>query len=91
MKLPQDYGPEDYLSWTRNPITEAFFNSLDADRLMLMELWAKKQFVGDTPEQTQFLNTEALAKVTTLGEILLNVEESIEEARQEIKRRNEEQ
>jgi hypothetical protein len=90
MKLPSDYGPEDFLGWLRNPITQAFLQGLDADRLMLMELWAKKRFVGENADQSLFLNAEALAKVATIDEILLNLEESEAEAQKEIKRRQQE-
>ena len=82
MNLPNDYGPADFLTWVHDPLTKAFLQSLADDRLAIMQAWARKQFVGDNADQTNFLNARALAKLETIDEILLNVEESAEEARQ---------
>lgn len=90
MQMPDEYGPEDFLAWLNNPITRSFVRSLEEDRQMLMDLWAQKRFVGENFDQTNFLNAEALAKVSTIDELLTNLEESAEDARQEIQRRNEE-
>lgn len=88
MILPSDYGPEDYLAWTHNPITKAFFQALEDDRRMLMECWAQKKFIGENADQTNFLNAEALAKVSAIDEILLGVQESVEEARRAVEGKN---
>lgn len=90
MNLPDDCGPEDFLAWTHHPVTRAFMQSLESDKQLLSELWASKKFIGENADQTNFLNAEALAKVSTLDEILTNIEESTEDARKEIQRRQQE-
>lgn len=84
MQLPQDYGPEDFLTWMRNPITESFLNSLRTDRQDIMEAWARRAYTGDTSDQTLQLNAVGLAQVKTIDELLQNLEGSAEEARQAI-------
>lgn len=90
MNLPDDCGPEDFLAWTHHPITRAFVRDLESDKQLLMQMWAQKRFVGENADQTVFLNAEALAKVSTIDEILLNLEESIESAREAVKAKQQE-
>jgi hypothetical protein len=88
MRLPQDYGPEDFLSWCSNPLTQAFFNDLREDRQAILEAWGRKRFVGENSDQTLHLTAIGLAKVETIDELLTNLESSIEEARELVKERN---
>lgn len=80
-------GPEDYLSWVQHPATKHFLGSLLEDRMGIMESWAKRQFVGENADQTNFLNAKALAQVDMIDQIVGNVESSVEEARRVIKER----
>ena len=88
MKLPEDYGPEDFLSWLNNPITQTFLNSLQSDRQSIMEAWAKRAYTGDNADQTLQLNAVGLAQVKTIDELLQNLEDSAEDARQAIAEKN---
>ena len=80
MKMPEDYGPEDFLQWYRSTLTQAFLQSLDEDRLEIMQAWARQQFVGDNADQTIHLNNQALAQVKTLDAIIDNLDETAENA-----------
>jgi hypothetical protein len=82
-----DFGPDDYLQWAQHPMTLRFLQELLEDKRELMECWARKQFVGENSDQTNFLNARALAKVETIEEIVSNVESSVEAARKLIKER----
>jgi hypothetical protein len=84
MKLPQDYGPEDFLGWMQNPITRSFLDSLREDRFAIMEAWARRAYTGESSDQTLQLNAVGLAQVKTIDELLQNLEESAEEARQAV-------
>ena len=84
MKLPQDYGPEDFLSWMHNPITECFLNSLRDDKQEIMAAWARRAYTGESGEQTLQLNAVGLAQVKTIDELLQNLEDSAEDARGKI-------
>lgn len=88
MQLPQDYGPEDFLGWLRNPITESFLHSLQLDKQAIMEAWARRAYTGDSSDQTLQLNAIGLAQVKTIDELLQNLEQSAEEARQAIAEKN---
>lgn len=88
MKMPADHGPEDFLGWYRSPMTRAFLEGLDADRLLLMETWARRGFIGENADQTNFLNAKALAQVDTIDQILDNLQQSAEAAQLQIKERN---
>lgn len=81
MKLPEGYGPEDYLGWLKNPLTQAFFADLLSDRQMIMEAWARRSYVGATTDETIQLNAVGLAQIKTIDELLQNMEESQEDAR----------
>lgn len=88
MILPQDYGPEDFLSWLHNPITECFLNSLREDKQQIMEAWARRAYTDDLGEKTLQLNAVGLAQIKTIDELLQNLEESAEEARQAVAEHN---
>lgn len=88
MKLPQDYGPEDFLGWLQNPITQTFLNSLRDDRQEIMEAWARRAYTGDNGDQTLQLNAIGLAQVKTINELLQNLEDSAESARGQIAEKN---
>jgi hypothetical protein len=87
-KILDGDGPEDYLSWVQHPGTIKFLEGLLQDRMNIMECWARKQFVGDNADQSNFLNAKALAKVETIDEIVDNISNSAEEARRAIKEKN---
>lgn len=82
MKLPQDYGPEDFLSWCNNPLTQSFLQDLREDRQAILDAWARQAYIGETSDQTLQLNAIGLAQVKTIDELLQNLESSQEEARQ---------
>lgn len=84
MILPPDHGPEDYLSWVHNPMTQAFIRALREDRAAVLEAWGRGQYTGETLEQTAQANAVGLARVKTIDELLLGFDESVEEARQAI-------
>ena len=84
MKMPEDYGPEDFLQWYRSTLTQAFLQSLEEDRLGIMKAWALQQFIGDNADQTIHLNSKALAQVETLNAIIVNLDESAEDAARSI-------
>jgi hypothetical protein len=88
MKLPQDYGPEDFLGWLQNPITQTFLNSLQDDRQAIMEAWARRAYTGDKGDQTLQLNAIGLAQVKTIDELLQNLESSADEAREMVAEKN---
>lgn len=84
MKLPEDYGPEDFLGWLRNPITETFLNSLRDDKQAIMEAWARQAYTAESGEQTLQLNAVGLAQIKTIDQLLQNLEDSAEDARQAV-------
>jgi hypothetical protein len=88
MKLPQDYGPEDFLGWMHNPITECFLDSLRSDKQEIMEAWARQSYTGDNGEQTLQLNAVGLAQIKTIDQLLHNLEDSAEDARAKIAEKN---
>lgn len=88
MKMPQDHGPEDFLGWYRSPMTRAFLEGLDEDRQSLKDAWARRSFIGENADQTNFLNAKALAQVDTIDQILDNLQQSEEEAQKQIKERS---
>jgi hypothetical protein len=88
MKLPQDYGPEDFLGWLQNPITQTFLNSLQDDRQAIMEAWARRAYTGDDGQMTLQLNAVGLAQVKTIDELLQNLESSADEAREMVAEKN---
>jgi hypothetical protein len=88
LKLPQDYGPEDFLGWLQNPITQTFLNSLQEDRQAIMEAWARRAYTGDNGDQTLQLNAIGLAQVKTIDELLQNLESSADEAREMVAEKN---
>lgn len=88
MKLPQDYGPEDFLSWMHNPITETFLNSLRDDKQEIMEAWARQAYTAESGEQTLQLNAVGLAQIKTIDQLLQNLEDSAEDARQAVAEKN---
>lgn len=90
MNLPDDCGPEDFLAWTHDRMTRAFFASLQDDRQAIMQAWAQKRFIGENADQTNFLNARGLAKLETIDEILVNLQESIEDAREAVKAKQQE-
>lgn len=90
MQLPPDYGPEDYLSWIHNPLTQAFIRGLREDRVAILEAWGRGQYTGETLEQTSQSNAVGLAQVKTIDELLLGFDESVEEARRMIEDRQKE-
>lgn len=88
MILPPDYGPEDYLSWVHQPLTQAFIRALREDRAAIMEAWADMKYVGENAEQTLQMNALGLAQIKTINDLLLGFDESVEEARQAIDEKN---
>lgn len=84
MKLPQDYGPEDFLGWMKNPITKCFLNSLRDDKQEIMAAWARRAYTGDNGDQTLQLNAVGLAQIKTIDELLQNLEDSADDAREKI-------
>lgn len=88
MILPPDHGPEDYLSWVHNPMTQAFIRALREDRAAILESWGRGQYTGETLDQTSQLNAMGLAQVKVIDELLLGFDESVEEARQKIDEKN---
>jgi hypothetical protein len=88
MKLPQDYGPEDFLSWYHNPITECFLNSLRDDKQEIMHAWARRAYTGENADQTLQLNAVGLAQIKTIDELLQNLDDSAEDAREKIAENN---
>ena len=88
MKLPQDYGPEDFLGWMQNPITQCFLNSLRDDKQEIMNAWARRAYTAETGEQTLQLNAVGLAQVKTIDELLQNLEASADGAREMIAEKN---
>ena len=88
MKLPNDYGPEDFLAWCQNPLTQAFFNDLREDRQAILEAWGRRGYVGETADQTLQMNAVGLAQIKTIDELLTNLESSIEVARELVKERS---
>ena len=88
MQLPQDYGPEDFLSWFHNPITESFLHSLREDKQEIMEAWARRAYTGENEGQTLQLNAVGLAQIKTINELLQNLEDSADSARGQIAEKN---
>jgi len=86
--LPKDYGPEDFLSWFHNPITESFLHGMREDRQAIMEAWARRAYTGEKEGQTLQLNAVGLAQIKTIDELLQNLEDSAEEARQAVAEKN---
>jgi len=76
MKMPVGMGPEDFLQWYRNPVTQAFLGSLVEDRQEILEMWASKKFIGDNADQSNFLNAKALSQIDTIDQILGNLEDT---------------
>lgn len=88
MRLPQDYGPEDFLAWCNNPLTQCFFADLREDRQAVLEAWGRRGYVGESADQTLQMNAVGLAQIKTIDELLVNWESSIEEARELVKERS---
>lgn len=88
MRLPQDYGPEDFLGWMHNPITECFLASLREDKQEIMLAWARRAYTGENEGQTLQLNAVGLAQIKTIDELLQNLEDSAESARAQIAENN---
>jgi hypothetical protein len=82
MMLPQDYGPEDYLSWLHSPLTQAFVNGLKEDKQAVMEAWARRAYTSEDSTHTLQLNAIGLAQVKTIDELLQGLEASEQEARE---------
>lgn len=80
-------SPEDYLAWAQHPMTVQFLTGLLEDRMRIMELWAKRHFVGENADQTNFLNAKALAQIDTIDQIVDNISNSAEDARKHVSER----
>lgn len=69
-----------FSQWRAQPETQEFFNYLWRLRLVAMEDWAHRAFLGDTPEESNRRNDHALGQVEALTKLTFVEHRDIEAA-----------
>lgn len=66
---------QDREEWFHHPVTQEFLQGLREDRQNVMETWAQKGFVGDTPAMSAQLNVAALGGMDVLTQVIEQIME----------------
>jgi hypothetical protein len=75
--------PEQFSQWRKQPETQEFFDYLWRLRLIAMEDWAHRAFMGNTPDQSNRRNDHAIGQVECMTKLLTVKFEDIQKAFEE--------